>query len=89
MPLKPSNRRSEPRVTQAGDILLSFDDALHRDIHAHLVDISNNGFRAAYGYPALSPGQLVAFQHATARGTARVIWTRIIGARIESGFLAI
>lgn len=83
-----SNRRSEERVIGAGDILLSFDDPLHCDI-PNLVDISQNGFRAAYESPHLSPGQLVAFQHAHARGTARVIWTRIVGARTESGFLAI
>ena len=87
--LPKSNRRSEKRVIGAGDILLSFDDPLHCDFRADLVDLSQNGFRAAYEYAPLSPGQLVAFERANARGTARVIWTRIIGARTESGFLAI
>lgn len=89
MPPKLSNRRSEERVIQAGGIVLSSEDPPHRQIHAHLVDISTNGFRAAYEYPALSPGQLVAYQHASARGTARVIWTRILAATVESGFLGI
>ena len=89
MPPKLSNRRSEERVIHGGDILLSSEDPLHREIHAHLVDMSANGFRAAYEYPALSPGQLVAYQHAAARGTARVMWTRILAATVESGFLAV
>ena len=89
MPPKLSNRRSEERATHGGDILLSSEDPLHRDIHAHLIDISKNGFRAAYEFPALSPGQLVAYRHAGARGKARVMWTRIIAATIESGFLTI
>lgn len=69
--------------------MLSFDDPAPCEIQAHLIDVSLSGFRAAYNSPALSPGQLVGFQRVAARGNARVIWTRISGAQIESGFVLV
>lgn len=89
MPPKPSNRRSEARISLRGTVVLSLDDPLHRDIPALLVDTSKSGFRAAYDYPALSFGQVVTFQHVAAQGNARVMWTRIVGVTIESGFAVI
>ncbi|HEY3444628.1 MAG TPA: hypothetical protein VGK29_28010 [Paludibaculum sp.] len=35
----------------------------------------------------LLTGQDVEFEHSAARGRARVMWTRILGSNVESGFL--
>ncbi len=57
------------------------------EIHGRLVDVSSSGFRMSHGYTALESGQTVEFSHLEATGRARVVWTRISGERVESGFL--
>jgi hypothetical protein len=55
-------------------------------IEGQLLDIAQSGFRARHECHTLFSGQVVEFQHARAQGRARVVWTRIVGDRIESGF---
>jgi hypothetical protein len=84
-------QRREPRMPASGavDILLGEGgekSALKR-IHARLLDRSASGFRAEHDCAELSGGQLVRFRlRAAPMAQARVVWTRIEGRRIESGF---
>ena len=85
----PSDRRSEERFSVEEELLLSFDDPVHQEVQAQLVDYSKSGFRAVHEYPALTTGQVVRFQRVLACGSARVVWNRILGEKVESGFLVL
>jgi hypothetical protein len=56
-------------------------------VPAHLLDTAKSGFRVRHRSPALLPGQIVEFELAGVNGRARVVWTRVLGERVESGFL--
>jgi hypothetical protein len=58
-------------------------------IHGRLVDVTRAGFRMAHECQTLEAGRLVEFSHGEAAGRARVVWNRISGARVETGFLVI
>jgi hypothetical protein len=60
-----------------------------RLIEGHLVDIAASGFRARHSCQSLTSGQDVSFARRGARGRARVMWTRISGDTVESGFLVL
>ena len=83
------DRRAEPRQNATGEIRLSFDEPVHREISGTLVDYSTNGFRCVHNCSDLHAGQTVQFQHIVASGTARVMWNRILAERVESGFLVV
>lgn len=85
----PQNRRSEERFKIEGELLLSFDDPVHHEVRAQLMDYSKSGFRAVHGYSALCTGQVVRFQRLVACGNARVVWNRILDKRVESGFVVL
>jgi hypothetical protein len=51
-----------------------------------LLDTSAHGFRAIHNSHALASGQIVLFEHSDISGRARVIWTRIDGDQVQSGF---
>ena len=51
-----------------------------------LLDASAHGFRAIHNSPELASGQIVLFEHSDISGRARVIWTRIDGDQVQSGF---
>jgi hypothetical protein len=85
----PKNRRSQERFNVEGELLLSFDDPVHHEVRAQLVDYSKSGFRAVHEYSALSTGQVVRFQRLVAWGSARVVWNRILGAQVETGFVVL
>jgi hypothetical protein len=84
-----ADRRSERRHKGRGALKLSFDDPSPLEITGQLMDYSTNGFRAVHAYAALHTGQVVEFQHAVADGKARVMWNRIAGDRVETGFFVI
>jgi hypothetical protein len=88
-PAATSDRRAEERYSAEGEVLLSFDDPMHQEIRGNLLDYSRSGFRALHGHRELRNGQLVGFRHEVDRGQARVIWNRILGPRVETGFLVI
>jgi hypothetical protein len=86
-----ADRRSERRYSYKGQgpLKLSFDDPSPQEITGQLMDYSTSGFRAVHAYAALHTGQVVDFQHAVADGKARVMWNRIAGDRVETGFFVI
>jgi hypothetical protein len=88
-PVAGADRRAEERFNAEGEVCLSFDEPLHREITGELVDYSNSGFRAVHHCAELHTGQLVQFRHVVACGTAKVIWNRILPERVESGFLVV
>ena len=80
------DRRKEPRAPAQGVVQLTLvDTALN--VPATLLDVSPSGFRALHRQLNLENGQIVQFCHATARGRARVMWNRITGSEVQSGFL--
>ena len=84
-----ADRRSERRHAGRGPLQLSFDDPSPQQITGQLMDYSTSGFRAIHAYAALHTGQVVNFQHAVACGKARVMWNRIAGDTVETGFFVI
>jgi hypothetical protein len=85
----PDNRRAEERFPAEGEVTLSFDDPVPRHFEGRLLDYSARGFRAAHAWARLENGQEVDFRHDTASGRARVMWNRIVGDAVETGFLVI
>ena len=86
-PLEGADRRVEERHSASGGVTLSFADPVHRVLRGDLVDYSRSGFRATHDHRSLHTGEVVEFQHPFARGTARVMWNRILEAHVETGFL--
>ena len=84
-----SDRRTEQRHSTKGEVRFSFDDPARLEITGRLVDYSKNGFRAIHTYPALHTGQVVEFRHVVTVGKARVMWNRIQGDKVETGFLVL
>ena len=89
MSTSPADRRSEKRYKGSGPLRLSFEDPSPQEITGQLMDYSKSGFRALHSYAALHTGQVVDFQHAVADGKARVMWNRIAGDSVETGFFVI
>ncbi len=83
------DRRLGERVSAGGAVILALENPEPLEIRGHLKDVSREGFRAIHHYAALCTGQQVQFQHASASGLAEVIWNRILGDRVESGFLVL
>ena len=79
--------RKEPRRSAEGEVRVWFGQPRPLEIQGRLVDVSSSGFRMAHEYTALEAGQMVEFSHPVAKGRARVVWTRIAGSRVETGFL--
>jgi hypothetical protein len=85
-------QRAEPRHSARGEVWFAFDDGGSAkgatEIRGKLLDRSTSGFRAEHDCTLLTSGQAVRFRLAPSReGRARVIWTRILGDRVETGFL--
>ena|SRR2546422_9867323 len=84
--------RREPRRAANGEVRFSFREAGSklppRHVLGRLMDRSSSGFRAQHDCPQLSTGQVVQFRLPdTPKGKARVVWTRIMGDGVETGFL--
>ena len=91
MSLEPGSRfqerRTESRSAANGSVKLR-PDGFAGTAEALLLDRSAHGFRARHAFKSLTNGQFVDFEHDGGAGRARVIWTRIAGDQVESGFLA-
>jgi hypothetical protein len=85
----PADRRAERRFKGRGPLKLIFADPSRQEVLGRLVDYSKSGFRAIHACVALHSGQVVEFQHPVAVGKARVMWNRISGDSVETGFLVI
>lgn len=83
-----TERRSERRQAAAGDGWLEpLEGGAREDFR--LVDVSPGGFRGRHRCPALAAGQKVRFCHGHAKGVAVVMWNRVLGGEVESGFLIV
>jgi len=80
-------RRKEPRTPARGQIRLRTEDSLATAVTAALLDVSSSGFRARHDCHELATGATVSFVHGHTAGRARIMWTRILGNTVESGFL--
>lgn len=85
----PSERRRQRRDPAYGSVTLAFEDPLPRELSAELIDVSRNGFRCRHDCRSLETGQAVRFRHPLAEGEARVVWNRVLGQGIESGFFVL
>ena len=79
-------QRGEERRPAQGEVRLFMGD-VPSEIRGRLLDTSHSGFRVAHSVATLRSGQIVGFEHSGSEGTARAIWTRIVGDCVESGFL--
>ena len=83
-------KRREPRLPANGNVAVDPDDPIvGNGFEGTLMDVSAGGFRARHRCPALYPGLVVSFAHSQAHGQARVVWNRIQGEDVESGFLVL
>jgi hypothetical protein len=86
-----AEQRREPRRAAGGEVVFLFDESLPEicpgEVRAKLLDCSASGFRAQHDCAQLTCGQIVKFRLTKSKGLARVVWTRILGDRVESGFL--
>jgi len=80
-------RREEPRVEATGAVRLRVEAAASPAVKGTVIDTSARGFRARHDCCDFASGQIVTFEHRLAAGRARIMWTRIIGDLVESGFL--
>lgn len=83
----PSDRRIEPRRPVSGQVNLQPEGFAATSVSGQMLDINSGGFRARHSFQALVSGNLVGFAYGSLEGRARVVWTRILGAQVESGFL--
>jgi len=84
-----SERRAEPRRAANGAVTLRPEGLQPSSLSGQLLDVSNHGFRAEHALQALVAGTIVGFTYGGAEGRARVVWTRIMGSHVESGFLVL
>ena len=82
-------KRREDRRSADGAVRVWFENPAPVKIEGRLVDVSPNGFRMAHGCRSLEAGQAVEFSHLEAAGQARVVWNRILEARVETGFVVL
>lgn len=79
-------RRRHARRLARHDVRLRFE-GLPDEIPGHFIDESETGFRARHRNLAITGNQEVVFRTSTRSGKARVIWNRILGEEVETGFV--
>ncbi len=85
-----AEKRREPRQPTSGQVAVNPEDPMvGQGFEGTLVDVSAGGFRARHRCVGVYPGLVVQFSHSKARGEARVVWNRILGEDVESGFLVL
>ena len=84
--IKHDDRRVERRRMAAGDVTLGLNGS-PLTCPGHLMDLTKSGFRAQHSSPTLRSGHIIDFELAGVSGRARVVWTRVLGDQVESGFL--
>jgi len=81
----PVSRRTELREDACGDVWVIFPDT-GVEFPGRLLDRSPQGFRMLHDCHTLGRSQTIEFRHPWAAGKARVMWTRLSGGRVETGF---
>jgi hypothetical protein len=81
-------RRGERRAAE-GSVSFVVAELDGISVSGQLLDLSESGFRASHNCPALQSGQIVCFEHPCGSGTARVVWNRMVGNMVESGFVVV
>jgi hypothetical protein len=84
-----TDRRGGRRFAVEGEVTLAFVDSVPHEVSGQLTDFSRSGFRVTHGYCLFVPGQIVRYSHVLAKGQAKVVWNRIIGDMVETGFLIV
>jgi len=87
MTLSHRDQRREPRQPAEGVVRVRLSNPQPLEISGQLIDVTTGGFRMAHGNTLLTAGQVVEFAYQNASGHARVVWTRIVAGKVESGFL--
>jgi len=82
-------KRREPRGPGHGSVLIRWENPKPQVVEGRLKDYSPSGFRMRHNSHSLAAGQLVEFTHFASKGKARVVWTRITGEAVETGFLVV
>ena len=80
------DRRTEPRQPAHDEVRMRPAGTLAAPFVGRLIDLSAFGFRAEHPCLTLGSGDQVEFEFGGRTGTARAVWTRIMGRRAESGF---
>ena len=89
MNLAVHEKRREIRYPADGPVRVRFADPQPAEIEGQLMDVSPSGFRMSHANQSLQAGQMVEFSYSQAMGEARVMWNRIQGQRVETGFLIV
>jgi hypothetical protein len=84
-----AEHRRERRHSASGPVVIQFGYPQTREVHGLLIDLSASGFRMSHACNTLETGQTVVFSHREAHGNARVVWNRIVGELVETGFFVI
>ncbi len=84
-----TDRRSTRRFAVEGEVTLSFVDTVPREVIGQLTDYSGEGFSVTHSYCRFIADQSVRYQHVLGNGHAKVVWNRIIGETVETGFLIV
>ncbi len=84
-----AEKRREIRRPAQGCVTIAWSNPRPMAVFGRLVDVSDSGFRMAHDCTSLVSGQIVTFDHEEARGNARVVWSRILGEGVESGFVLV
>jgi hypothetical protein len=86
-----AEQRREPRRAGGGEVRFQFGAGMVKgdggEVRGKVLDRSAGGFRAQHDCSRLTCGQIVEFRLMSSSGLARVVWTRILGDCVESGFL--
>ena len=84
-----TEKRREPRRPGRGAVRISWENPRPYEVEGRLRDYSPSGFRMRHASHDLTAGQLVEFMHFSGKGRARVVWNRITGEEVETGFLVV
>ena len=81
-----AERRQYERRRSIGSVYFWWDEIAGIEARGTLLDESQGGFRAVHHCQELKAGQLVGIRIGGIESRARVVWTRVMGEVVESGF---
>ena len=84
-----AEKRKHKRHPAKGQVSFTIQGDAPAEFDGRLLDLSVSGFRVSHAFALLCPGQQVHFRHARGTGEARVVWNRILGLKVESGFFIV